>query len=137
VSGFDARWRTLARSARRAPEAPVSAPPTGLAHRAVEALASPSAAWWWRPWLGPVAAMVVLYTLALPLVDGALAATASLQVSLRDVPRPPSLPKPPVPHAPVLPKPPSLPGTTEALEFLAGVPPGRRLDFLAPKEALP
>jgi hypothetical protein len=70
--------------------------------------------------------MALLYALALPLVDGALAATASLRVSLRDVPRPPSLPPPPLPRAPQLPKPPSLPRTTEALELI-----------LAPKEAHP
>jgi hypothetical protein len=138
VSGFDARWRTLARRARRAAEPPLGTPPLGLARPAVEALGAPYTAMWWRPWLGPVAAMAVLYVLALPLVDGALAATASLRVSLSDVPRPPSLPSPPLPHAPLLPKPPSVPRTTEALELLVGAPFGSRLEsFLALKEARP
>jgi hypothetical protein len=137
MSGFDARWRTLARSARRAPETPLGPPPLGLARRAGEPLAAPSAGGRWRPWLGPVAALFLLYALALPLFDRALAATASLRVSFDDVPRPPSLPPPPVPHPPLLPKPPSLPRTTEALEFLVGAPFGRRLEFPAPKEARP
>jgi len=125
VTRFDERWRRLARSAGRAPEPPFGPPPLHLVSRALGA-APASSAESWRLWWGPVAAAALLCGSALPFVEGALQAAASLDVSLRDLPRPPTLPTPPLPRAPILPKPPALPTAGGALDL-----------FLAPKETRP
>ena len=130
MTGFDRRWRALARSARSVPAAPVPPAPAVEPLLAVAAgterrggAARPGAAWALFPslrpaWVLPALAFAGLNAVALPFLDRAIAATMELRLALRDIPRPPALPSPPVPTPPLLPRPPSVPRSYDALSLL-------------------
>ena len=124
MSGFEKRWRTLARSARRAPEPPPVPLRSGwvtLAVARTRSRAEPSKRrlpGWAPQWALPAAAVLLLYALALPAVEPAWASVRGLTNPLAAVPRAPRVPTPPVPAPPSLPRPPVVSGSTEVLQKL-------------------
>jgi hypothetical protein len=103
VTLFERRWERLVRSSREAPERP--SPPAPVerdwlseASRDRSAIV-PS----WPRWTSPALALALLYALALPALYLSDGITDVFQVSVRDIPRPPGLPTPPVPAPPRLP----------------------------------
>jgi hypothetical protein len=124
MSDFEERWRTLARSARSAPERPLVPLRSewatfALARKRGGAEPSKKTFVGWGPdWALPAAAVALLYALALPVVEPAWNSMRMLRNPLAAVPRAPRVPTPPVPAPPALPRPPGAGESTELLQKL-------------------
>ena len=100
---FERRWARLVRFAREAPERPVPAAPIERDWLSEASRAPSATAAAWRRMAAPALAIALLYALALPALYLADGITELLRLSVRDIPRPPTLPTPPVPAPPRLP----------------------------------
>jgi hypothetical protein len=105
MNDFDQQWRKLTASARRAPECPLPAPPTHLAH--LLPAGKPAYASWSLCALAAASALVCALTL--PWLGDVVAASKDLVPSMPELPDMPALAPPPIPRPPRLPPPPSLP----------------------------
>ena len=105
MSDFERRWRRLARTAGKASSTASRAPDRlqveSWMARGREGAARGSETPYRVPgWALPAAALVLLYAVALPVSGRAWTNTLKLETPLSLVPRPPTVPAPPVPSPP-------------------------------------